>query len=277
MSSKQITGTRAQVMHGTANKTSGGLTKSQLKYNKQGKIVSRKASALATKNNRLVKAGYVTTKGVFGIVKTRGGNRFLLGNPPQSHFRKTRHQTINPDLSLCITPIPIKVATFKDFGLEQGTDYSEGHRKFPCRVSHIGVVKVLKFIYGVYFKRINNPKTKKSTLTGIVLPTEDQLNKMSTRHLVMYMGQTEYTFNMVLEKINQHYKHIFEKTRLVDTISVNDNIKRYKDLASENFETYFKNGLKGMKITTNNYKEQTLWRFALYYVDKTNKIKRIVS
>jgi hypothetical protein len=32
-----------------------------------------------------------------------------------------------------------------------------------------------------------------------------------------------------------------------------------------------------MKITTNNYKEQTLWRFALYYVDKTNKIKRIVS
>ena len=34
MSSKQITGTRAQVMHGTANKTSGGLTKSQLKYNK---------------------------------------------------------------------------------------------------------------------------------------------------------------------------------------------------------------------------------------------------
>ena len=86
MSSKQITGTRAQVMHGTANKTSGGLTKSQLKYNKQGKIVSRKASALATKNNRLVKAGYVTTKGVFGIVKTRGGNRFKLGNKPQQKY-----------------------------------------------------------------------------------------------------------------------------------------------------------------------------------------------
>ena len=47
-------GSRAQVMHGNARKTSGGLTKKQLKYNKQGKIVSRKASALARKNNRLV-------------------------------------------------------------------------------------------------------------------------------------------------------------------------------------------------------------------------------
>ena len=81
MSLKQTTGSRAQVMHGTAKKTSGGLTKSQLKYNKQGKIVSKKASALAKKNNRLVKAGYVTTKGVFGSGggKMRGG--MLYPNP----------------------------------------------------------------------------------------------------------------------------------------------------------------------------------------------------
>ena len=64
-------------MHGKAQKTSGGLTKKQLKYNKQGKIVSRKASALATKNNRLVKAGYVTKKGKFGSV-VRGGGRFYF-------------------------------------------------------------------------------------------------------------------------------------------------------------------------------------------------------
>ena len=59
-------GTRAQVMHGTAVKTPGGLTKSQLKYNKQGRIVSKKKSAKAKKENRLVKAGYKTTKGEFG-------------------------------------------------------------------------------------------------------------------------------------------------------------------------------------------------------------------
>ena len=70
-------GSRAQVMHGNAKKTSGGLTKSQLKYNKQGRIVSRKASALAKKNNRLVKAGYVTKKGQFGAGgKMRGGEGF---------------------------------------------------------------------------------------------------------------------------------------------------------------------------------------------------------
>ena len=60
-------GSRAQVMHGTAKKTSGGLTKSQLKYNKQGKIVSKKASKSAKKSNNLVKAGWVTQKGVFGV------------------------------------------------------------------------------------------------------------------------------------------------------------------------------------------------------------------
>ena len=70
---KQTTGSRARVMHGNATKTSGGLTKSQLKYNKQGKIVSKKASALAKKNNRLVKAGYVTKKGQFGVEMRGGG------------------------------------------------------------------------------------------------------------------------------------------------------------------------------------------------------------
>jgi len=59
-------GSRAQVMHGTAKKTVGGLIKKQLKYNKQGKIVSKKASNTAKKLNKLVKAGYITRKGHFG-------------------------------------------------------------------------------------------------------------------------------------------------------------------------------------------------------------------
>ena len=69
MTVPQTIGSRAQVMHGNAKKTSGGLTKSQLKYNKQGKIVSKKASALA---NHLVKAGYITRKGQFGV-EMKGG------------------------------------------------------------------------------------------------------------------------------------------------------------------------------------------------------------
>jgi hypothetical protein len=68
-------GSRASVMHGTAHHTSGGLTKSDLKYNKWGRIVSRKKSMKAKKENRLVKLGFKTRKGKFGIVKKgkRGG------------------------------------------------------------------------------------------------------------------------------------------------------------------------------------------------------------
>ena len=65
-------GSRAEVMHGTAEKTSygkSGLKKKDLKYNKQGKIVSKKMSARAKKEKRLVKAGYKTKKGVFGAFK----------------------------------------------------------------------------------------------------------------------------------------------------------------------------------------------------------------
>ena len=36
-------------MHGTAKMTGGGLRKKDLKYNKQGKIVSKKMSKLAKK------------------------------------------------------------------------------------------------------------------------------------------------------------------------------------------------------------------------------------
>lgn len=67
---KQI-GSRASVMHGTAHHTSGGLTKTDLKYNKWGRIVSRRKSAMAKKTRRLEKAGYKAKKGSFGAVKTR--------------------------------------------------------------------------------------------------------------------------------------------------------------------------------------------------------------
>lgn len=62
-------GSRAQVMHGTAHHTSGGLTKKDLKMNKWGRIVSRKKSMKAKKDKRLEKAGYKTKKGKFGAVK----------------------------------------------------------------------------------------------------------------------------------------------------------------------------------------------------------------
>ena len=62
-------GSRAQVWHGNAKQTSGGLKKKDLKKNKWGRIVSRKQSERAKKENRLGKAGYTAVKGKFGARK----------------------------------------------------------------------------------------------------------------------------------------------------------------------------------------------------------------
>lgn len=61
-------GTRAQVWHGTAHHTSGGLTRNDLKKNKHGRIVSRRASSAGKKAlKHLVKAGYKAKKGTFKL------------------------------------------------------------------------------------------------------------------------------------------------------------------------------------------------------------------
>ena len=68
-------GTRAEVMHGTALKTGygrKGLRKHQLKYNKNGRIVSRRLSKKAKRDNRLGRAGWKVKKGVFGSFHVSG-------------------------------------------------------------------------------------------------------------------------------------------------------------------------------------------------------------
>lgn len=86
----KATGSRAEVMHNTAKHTAGGLKKSDLKYNKHGKIVSKKASARGAKSIKHLRAlGYIAKKGKFikfsrkmakkgkkGSKKMRGGNFF---------------------------------------------------------------------------------------------------------------------------------------------------------------------------------------------------------
>jgi hypothetical protein len=47
-----LIGTRAQVWHGTAYKTSGGLTKNDIMQNKNGRIVSMKKHKTAKQEKR---------------------------------------------------------------------------------------------------------------------------------------------------------------------------------------------------------------------------------
>jgi hypothetical protein len=65
---KITVGSKAQVFHGTAKHTAGGLTRKDLIRNKHGRIVSRKQAAAGKKAySRLVKAGYKPKKGVFKL------------------------------------------------------------------------------------------------------------------------------------------------------------------------------------------------------------------
>ena len=83
-----LIGTRAQVWHKTAYKTSGGLRKMDLVQNDKGRIVSKSKYLTAKKENRLLKHGYGTQKGKFGAVRVAvksrksrksGGSAILLG------------------------------------------------------------------------------------------------------------------------------------------------------------------------------------------------------
>jgi hypothetical protein len=66
---KVTVGTKAQVWHGTAKHTSGGLTKKDLMKHK-GKIVSKKKHTAGLKAiKKLRKMGYVAKKGTFKLFK----------------------------------------------------------------------------------------------------------------------------------------------------------------------------------------------------------------
>ena len=75
---KFLVGSRAQVWHGTAYKTSGGLTKNKLRMNKNGRVVSaaKHFTAKREKGKRFKNAGYtLAKKGKFGAVKSANKTR----------------------------------------------------------------------------------------------------------------------------------------------------------------------------------------------------------
>jgi DVNP family len=74
-----LIGSRAQVWHGTAYKTSGGLCKHHLFKNKHGRVVSKSKYESSKKEKRLLKYGYGFTKKKFVLQrkhskKHRGGS-----------------------------------------------------------------------------------------------------------------------------------------------------------------------------------------------------------
>ena len=72
---EELKGSRAKVYHGTAYKTTGGLTKDKLEMNKHGRIVSKRKAATAKREKRLEKAGYKPTKGKFVVMRKSMKNK----------------------------------------------------------------------------------------------------------------------------------------------------------------------------------------------------------
>ena len=88
-----LVGSRAQVYHGTAYKTSSGaVTKKNLKMNKHGRIVSAAKSAKGPQMlKRLHAKGYFTRKGKFGFVrKTAKGKGSRHHKKHHKKHRRTR-------------------------------------------------------------------------------------------------------------------------------------------------------------------------------------------
>jgi hypothetical protein len=100
---EKLEGSRAQVMHGTAYKTSGELTKTDLIQNKNGRIVSKKKHNLEKKVKRLIKAGYGTRKGHFGAVR-------LSGHRSSSRKRSTKRRRMRGGTGNAVVP-------FNSFGV----------------------------------------------------------------------------------------------------------------------------------------------------------------
>jgi hypothetical protein len=73
MTEPKTVGSKAEVFHGTAKHTSGGLKKKDLMKTKAGRIVSRKKHALGKSAiKRLFKAGYKPKKGTFRLMGKSG-------------------------------------------------------------------------------------------------------------------------------------------------------------------------------------------------------------
>ena len=85
-----LEGSRAQVWHGTAYKTSGGLVKKDLLQNKHGRIVSSKKHFTEKKNKRLEKAGYKPKKGKFVVMRKSMRDKSASSSSSKKKKNKTQ-------------------------------------------------------------------------------------------------------------------------------------------------------------------------------------------
>ena len=204
MVEQKTVGSRAQVMHGTAKKTSGGLTKKQLKYNTSGKIVSKKASALAKKNNRLVKAGFVTKKGVFGNNNMSGGsNPYTIESLIDFIYEQNTNNEIQIDVIIVCSKSDIHMSFKNDLkvilGYTQNTETLYETRLLYEGQTIDAIVKALTYtfnfnmsIHTIPCNRLGRTDTKK--IKELIQQTNIRSANFSNIKL------TDFTMGRMIEK-----------------------------------------------------------------------------
>ena len=155
----QTTGSKAQVWHGTAKHTSGGLTKGNLMKNKHGRIVSKRKHTLGKKSiKNLKKLGYVAKKGQFKLfhkhTSKKGHSRKMRGgmNQPNPSLGATQLGTTQPGTSLGATQ---PGATQPSTSLAAAVKAMKGGMNHPSAtlgVNHHAAAKAMKggMPYGGY-------------------------------------------------------------------------------------------------------------------------------
>ena len=197
----QRIGSRAQVMHGNAKMTGGGLKKKDLKYNKQGKIVSKKMSQRAKKEKRLQKAGYTTVKGQFGASKNKYNYKYnTFSSNQQIEKRKKYLGNLFIENGLNAEKASTYMKQFNMHGYssiklndkikiidETIQQYQfRMHDYFLNKLKHIRSINILSGLNFLRYIMIN----KKSSLTG----PYTKISEGRYIHEGFYLGQSEPTY-----------------------------------------------------------------------------------
>jgi len=213
---KQKVGSRAQVMHGNAKITGGGLTKRQLKYNKQGKIVSKKASKSAKKSNNLVKAGYITKKGVFGTIKKGGSVNFS-----NKYGRKSTKHRLYTQLSDIISKQNINITSLDLSGKSLSGN-------IPSEILKLSKLKELNLSNNRLTGRIPLEIFKLENLVKLNLS-----NNRLTEILSLHIGKLKY-----LKEVNLSNNKLIDIGPLIFPVSITK-INLSNNKLSENIDIIF--------------------------------------
>ena len=266
----QRVGSRAQVMHGNAKQTTGGLKKKDLKYNKQGKIVSKKMSAMAKKEKRLQKAGYTTKKGQFGAVRSmRGGGgetavntlecdvQYILGHKEMVNHNRWLSKNININFTNNTINIDSNSYIYNQYDYIQYLDRSSTGLRFkykPNRIDFILNDNVLR----ISFNNTSNYENVLATLFNKKNFSE-KIVELFYSELPLKVNKCDNDSCIENIPVGMIYEYITIGNYLFrisgnETFNHNKNI--YKLSGSEGFVVVYENKLIGFKICIKYYEKK---------------------